>query len=275
MKHRNLLAETTGFNHCILGREGYIVYNKNDIYGGQGIERYGEDAEIEAHMLRQLCGPGAVVVEVGANIGTRTMVLAKRVAPTGFVYAYEPQRIVFQTLCANLALNSIVNVDARCAAVGAERGWVHVPNVDYSQRGNFGGIAMSAGSGPGRVPLVRLDEELQLGQLKLLKIDVEGMELDVLRGAEGLIRRFQPAMYVENDRAEKSAALIGYLIDLGYRLYWHKPPLFNRANYFGDPENIFPNLVSVNMVCLPRACPQHVEGLVEITDSSQSPVWRR
>jgi len=159
----NLLSATNGFNRCILGREGYIVYNRNDVYGGRAIERYGEDAEIEAQMLRQLCSPGGIVVEVGANIGTRTMVLARRVGPTGFVFAYEPQRIVFQTLCANLALNSIINVDARCAAVGSEKGCARIPNVDYTKFGNFGGIAVCTHNEGHSVPQVRLDEDLDIG----------------------------------------------------------------------------------------------------------------
>jgi FkbM family methyltransferase len=273
---RNLLSASNGFNRCILGREGYIVYNKNDIYGGAGIERYGEDAESELRVLRQLCSPGAVVVEVGANIGSRTMVLARQVAPAGFVYAYEPQRIVFQTLCANLALNSIVNVDARHAAVGAEQGWVHEPDLDYGKRANFGAVGVSpAGQDKSRrVRQVRIDEDLQLSRLNLMKIDVEGMELEVLTGADALIRRFRPALYVENDRLERSEALIHHLLKLEYRLYWHKPPMFNPTNYFGDPENIFPNLVSFNMLCLPCELGQHVQGMEEVKDAAEHPLRR-
>jgi FkbM family methyltransferase len=270
----NLLSATNGFNRCILGREGYIVYNRNDVYGGRAIERYGEDAEIEAQMLRQLCSPGGIVVEVGANIGTRTMVLARRVGPAGFVFAYEPQRIVFQTLCANLALNSIINVDARCAAVGSEKGCARIPNVDYTKFGNFGGIAVCTHNEGHSVPQVRLDEDLDIGQLNLLKIDVEGMELEVLRGADELIRRLRPAIYIENDRLEKSESLIRHLMELGYRLYWHLPSAFNPANHFGDAENIFPNLVSVNMVCLPANISQRVAGLAEVKDSAEHPMRR-
>src|SRR5579864_282181 len=169
MRRENLLVESNGFNRCVRAREGYVVYNKNDIFVGGAIERYGEDVELEAQMLRQLCRSGAIVVDVGANIGTRTLVLARQVGTTGFVYAYEPQRIVFQNLCANLALNSILNLDARRAAVAAERGSVQIPRLDYTQRGNFGGVAVQAGHGGERVPQVRLDEDLQIGQLNLLK----------------------------------------------------------------------------------------------------------
>jgi FkbM family methyltransferase len=275
MTPRIMLSAGNGFNRCIAGREAFIVYNANDIYAGGCIERYGEESEIETRLLRKLCGPGSVVVEVGAHMGMRTVPLARHVGPGGFVYAYEPQRLIFQVLCANLALNSIPNVDARPFAVGAERGWVQAPNVNYTRRGNFGGIAMSAGTGGVRVPLVRLDEDLDLGKLNLMKIDVEGMEHEVLRGADGLIRRFRPALYVENDRREQSEVLIRHLMGLDYRLYWHKPHAFNPDNYFGERENIFPNLVSVNMVCLPREAYQVVKGLAEVLDSGEYPMRRQ
>jgi FkbM family methyltransferase len=275
MTARITLSVSKGFNRCIAGRDGFLVYNANDIYGGGGIERYGEESEIEARLLRQLCGPGSVVVEAGAHMGMRTVPLARHVGPDGFVYAYEPQRLIFQVLCANLALNSVPNVDARPAAVGAERGWVELPDLDYSKRNNFGGVAVRACTGGKRVPLVRLDEDLELIRLNLMKIDVEGMELDVLRGADGLIRRFRPALYVENDRLDKSAELIRHLMDLDYRLYWHTPAAFNPANYYGETDNIFPNLVSVNMVGLPRAAEQQVRGLAEVLDSGEHPMRRR
>lgn len=84
-----------------------------------------------------------------------------------------------------------------------------------------------------------------------IKIDVEGMEGDVLAGAVETINRFRPALYVENDRKEKSTELIERLLGLDYRLYWHLPPLFNRKNFAGHEEDVFGQIVSVNMLCLP------------------------
>jgi FkbM family methyltransferase len=274
MSKRNLLTQG-GFNHCVLAREGYVLYNSNDIYIGQAIERYGEYGEIEAELLRQLCGPGSVAIEVGANMGTHTLVLARSTGPTGFVYAYEAQRVVFQTLCANLALNSIVNVDARHSAVSAEPGWIVIPDIDYTQSGNFGGVSVNRFTSGREVRKITLDSDLDVGRLDLVKVDVEGMELEVLRGAAALIERFRPALYVENDRPENSEALIRHLLNLDYRLYWHLPPLYNPKNFFGDNQNLYPNVVSFNMLCLPRAKPQDIRGMPEITDPAQHPLKGR
>src|SRR5262249_31324528 len=116
-----------------------------------------------------------------------------------------------------------------------------------------------------RVSRVTVDS-LDLPACHLIKIDVEGMEGEVIAGAEQTIRRFRPVLYMENDRPEQSVALIRQVLDLGYRLYWHLPPLFNPQNYFRVAENVFGRIVSVNMLGLPASVHQEVQGLHEITD---------
>jgi hypothetical protein len=98
------------------------------------------------------------------------------------------------------------------------------------------------------------------------------MELNVLRGSEQTLHRHRPMLYVENDRPEKSPALIEFLQALDYELYWHLPPLFNPDNYFGNPANDFPGIVSANMLGIHRAVRASIEGLrrVEGPDSD----WR-
>lgn len=275
MTDRNLLAAADGFNRCVLGREGYIVYNANDIYVGGAIERYGEYGEQEAQLLRWLCRPGFVVVEVGANIGTLTLVLSRCAGVQGFVYAYEPQRIVFQTLCANLAVNSVTNVDARQAGAGDGNGFVVIPDLDYASPGNFGGVALKDFSSGRKVRKVRLDDDLEPDRLDLVKIDVEGMELDVIKGAERLISTFRPALYVENALVEFSEALMRHLIGLDYRLYWHVSPLFNPGNFFSEQENLYPDVVSMNMLCVPRSRPQNITALPEVTDPTEHPLRQK
>lgn len=272
MTERNLLIRAGGLNRCLLGREGYVTYNPNDIYVGQAIENYGEYGEIEAQLLRQLCPPGGTVIEAGANIGTHTLVLAKAVGPSGWAVAYEAQRVVYQTLCANLALNSLVHVDARHAAVGARVGCVLMPDIDYSLTTNYGGVEVASFTTGRPVRLVRLDDEIDSERLELIKIDVEGMELDVLRGAGALIARHRPLLYVENDRVDRSEALIRFMLGLDYRIYWHLPPLYNPDNYFRNPANLYPGIVSVNMLGVPRERAQNVTGLSELREPSEHPL---
>jgi FkbM family methyltransferase len=247
------------FNRLKPCKHGSLVYNVHDLYIGRSLEAYGEFSEGEIELFRQFVRPGMVVVEVGANIGTHTVFLARAVGCQGRVLAFEPQRIVFQALCANLALNSIANVHAWQAAVGRQCGEILVPELDPEKEHNFGGLGLGEFRSGERVPVVTLDS-LKLPQCHLVKVDVEGMEQQVLEGARELLARCQPILYVENDRPEKSAPLIRLIDELGYNMYWHMPPLFNPRNFAGNAENLFGKVVSVNMLCCPKNRPQQVDG---------------
>ena len=257
-----------GLKRC---RYGMMLYNLNDIYVGQSYHQYGEYNEPEMAALRQLCAPGDHVFDIGANIGAHTMPLAQHVGPSGVVYAIEPQRIVYQMMCANVALSALTNVYTFWAAAGAQPGVTNVPALNYAQRGNFGGISVGSASGE-RVPVMTVDA-LRPPKCRLLKIDVEGFELEVLKGAAETIRRFQPRIYLENDRKEKSPALIKHLQDQGYRCYWHLPPLFRPDNFFNNPKDIWGNIVSVNMLCLGPNDPTPVNGLRQVTGPDDD--WRQ
>jgi hypothetical protein len=119
-----------------------------------------------------------------------------------------------------------------------------------------------------------LDNFSAIPRLDLLKVDVEGMEADVIRGGRQLLQKFKPTLYLENDRIDKSKDLIELVSSLGYRLFWHMPPFFNPANNKGDAENVFATIVSVNMLCLHRDLVSNVSGMTEIVDSSFHPMKR-
>jgi FkbM family methyltransferase len=257
-------------------REGAFIYNINDAFIGRGLHKYGEISRGEIIFLSQLIRSGMTVVEVGANIGLLTLPFARFVAPEGKVIAFEPQRIVYQMLCGNLALNAITNVFGHNSAIGHEPGSITVPPVDYAKVGNFGGVSLRGRTEGEAVPLLTIDS-LSLERCDFMKIDVEGMELDVLQGAARTLARFRPRLYVENDRPENSPSLIRYLLALDYRLYWHCPLLYNPDNYFDDREDIFPGIVSDNMVAIPHIGPLSidVEGLIEIISEDASPPRRK
>jgi FkbM family methyltransferase len=262
---------TSGFNRLARTRHGLMLFNRHDAYIGKSLNELGEFSEAETDVFRQLIRPGSTVVEAGANIGAHTVALARLVGEGGAVHAIEPQRIVFQTLCANMALNSLTNVHCHQAAVGERPGSIRVPTLNFSQPNNFGGLSLGQYQEGEEVPVITIDS-LRLGRCDFLKVDVEGMELPALRGAKETIGRHRPILYVENDRAEKSAELIGAILGMGYKLYWHLPPYFNRANYYASAANPFANLVSVNMLGVHASVSANIQGLPPI-DSPHSD-WR-
>jgi len=245
-------------------RYGTMLYNWKDTYVGRSLDLYGEFSEGEVRMFDQILRPGMVAVDVGANIGCHTVFMAQKVAPGGVVIAYEPQRVVHQMLCANLALNAITNVKAVHAAAGAEAGEIIVPEVDYGSGDNIGGVELG-GYTEGEIVAVEPIDSLDLNVCHLIKVDVEGMENAVISGAADTIARCRPFLYVENDRRDHSSELIKRLFNLDYRLYWHLPRLFNSGNYYGDETNVFGDLISRNMLCVPEENKITIEAMEEIT----------
>jgi FkbM family methyltransferase len=272
--------ELPGFNQLVRGRHGLFIANRNDKYVGRSLIEYGEFSELEWHVLARYCRPGDVVAEVGANVGAHTVTLAKAVGERGRVIAVEPQPVLFQMLCANVALNCLLNVDAmNCGCSARADVTFVVPGLDYGTENNFGGIALEQARAavcarPVRMePLDRVLEGYQ--RLDLVKVDVEGMEEDVLASGAATIGRFRPVLYVENDRIEKSRSLIDAIRAMGYRMWWHAPPLFNPQNFFGNPRDLFPRECSFNMVCVPQERGADMpRKLQEVTASDQHPLRR-
>lgn len=263
----------------VVGRHGPFLVNTLDVYVGNAIATYGECCEIDYGFFRQLVQPNRDAVEVGSNIGCHTVPLARQLGAQGRrLLAVEPQPVVFQNLCANLALNRLLNVQAEnCACTDtAARLSFEVP--DYTARYNFGGISMqttaerTAGALPVRgVPLDDLlDDTWDVG---FIKIDVEGFEQRVLEGARKTIARHRPFIYLENDRVDKSRALIEWLWAAGYKLWFHVPRMFNPANFAQRPDNIYGSTASFNMVAMPNETP--VDGDPPISDADAHPLKKK
>jgi len=231
---------------------GPMLALAGDRYITRSLETYGEFSAGEWDLFAQIVKPGMTVVEVGANIGAHSVALARACSP-GPLYLFEPQQRVFQILCANLALNGVTNAIAYPEACSDEAGFVVVPPLDYGAELNFGGVSVEPDTEGARGLRVRATplDALGLGACHLIKVDVEGFEAQVLRGAADTIRRLRPLLYVENDRREHQQEVISLIAAMGYRLYWHAPPLFRPNNFNGFPENIFGRIVSVNMLCVP------------------------
>jgi len=102
---------------------------------------------------------------------------------------------------------------------------------------------------------------MMLHRCDLVKIDVEGMELDVLQGGVATVRKFKPLLYVENDHfSEKTVRFI--MQTLKYTCYWHTPPIFNKGNFRGSKENIWhmnsnenEDRASLNLLCVTAEIP--------------------
>jgi len=270
-ERRIIQLDPGGFNELRMCRSGPMLYNKHDIYIGGALKTYAEFSVGEQDVFRRFLSPGNIAVEVGANLGAHTVDISKLVGANGEVHAFEPQRIVFQTLCANLALNQCTNVYARQAALGAQPGTILVPAMDPAVRFNFGGVTLVDADHGEPVPLMCLDS-LDLPMCNFIKVDVEGMEVEVLKGALKTIDDYRPTMYLENDRDERSQELLSLVLSLEYDIYWHLPRVFNPDNLCGVKEDIFKGVVSINVLCIPKEVELKVQGLRKVVSADET--WR-
>ena len=234
-------------------RYGWMLFSGP--YIGKCFDLYGEYAESEAAMMRRFLRPGDTAVDVGSNIGDLTLPLAAAVGPSGRVYAVESNPETYHVLCANLALNGVKNTRAINAFVATGS------HVDTA--GPWGQDAYTGGIWP---PQFLALDSLALPACHLIKIDVDGKELEVLQSGAETVARHRPVLYFENDQRPASAALLGHVLGLGYELFWHPAPIWAQDNFFGNPENHWApkNFISLMVLGLPRERAGEAPGLKRV-----------
>jgi FkbM family methyltransferase len=229
-------------------------------YIGKCFELYGQYSESEIDVFRVVLRQADTCIDVGANIGDLTLPMSQLVGPSGRVYAVESHLETFQVLNANLALNGVGNVKAlNCFVADRE---------DTDMGSLWGEHAFV--SPTWKPPVMRLDD-LKLESCRLIKVDVDGKEYEVLRSGERTITAHKPVLYFENDDKTLSPRLLNYVAELGYVTYFHAAPVFAPDNFFGNPVNHWAprNIVSLMMLALPREMADGLEmKLPQVTDPS-------
>jgi FkbM family methyltransferase len=168
---------------------------------------------------------GSTIVDMGANFGLYTLAMARASAAQGCtVHAFEAQRVIAYMVCGTLALNAVENAVVHHLAVGAAAGEIDIPKFDYRQNSSFGSvefgsnqkefIGQSRQASTEKVRQVSLDS-LNLANVRLMKIDIEGMEEAAVQGAANTIARDRPLCLVEWIKSDK-AALVGFFKQHGY-----------------------------------------------------------
>lgn len=165
--------------------------------------------------LTSLIAPGGLVVDVGANIGTHTVWFASQHSCD--VRAFEAVPETAQVLCANVQLNGLDGeVRIEPYAVGRGPGRVSVAHWDPENSGATRLQQEASRDNRSSFAMVRLDDLEWEARVVLVKIDVEGMELDVLAGAEELVRRDRPVVVAEAQDASAETALRSWFQERGY-----------------------------------------------------------
>jgi len=269
------------FNKLKDTRYGRMMFNTHDHIIGASLEHYGEWSTAEIKLLRAIVKEGDTVVDVGAHIGTFAVPLAKAAGPSGVVYAFEPQRMVFQLLTGNVALNSLSNVLTFRQAVGeTEVAAVQIAALDPEANQNWGAFSIKTASARGDgEPLRDSDnhvlselntvaavlgntvsqttiDALKLPDCKLIKVDAEHMEVEVLKGGWNTVTRLRPYLFLERhpqSTSETMQVLDDLLKSADYAAYYITSPYFSEDNYNKNNNNGFnPGAGHHNMLAVPQ-----------------------
>ena len=153
-----------------------------------GLHRSGWMGKSEAVLLRRLVRPGMRVLDVGANVGLYSLLMAELTGESGSVLAFEPEPNLYAMLAANCARNAARNVTAVPHALGSANGRVAFQRSCFNSGDNRLG-ENSAAHESVEVEVVRFDDFAPEAVLDFIKIDVQGHELEVLAGMERAIAR--------------------------------------------------------------------------------------
>ncbi|MDG6895652.1 FkbM family methyltransferase [Volucribacter amazonae] len=228
---------------------------------------YGEWSEVEVAFFHDILTEQSNIVEVGANLGLHTIPLAKK-ANKGKLFCFEPQRIIFQLLCGNITMNNLTNVYAYQQGVGREQSKCEIHSTNYNESWNYGSFSLDKSFSTEQdyqgeieteqVDIICLDKHQQINQLDsltLLKVDAEGFDLQVLQGAEKVIAKYQPIIFIEA-HFYQAPVLIRYLNQLNYQCYWFISDRYQTNNFFRQPKTL--TGLDVNLACFP--CKNNVGG---------------
>jgi FkbM family methyltransferase len=224
---------------------GQLSYFSFDNPIGTALQRYRGWATVEIKFLRQFITPGATVLDGGANVGMHSLAFAQWVGMAGKVVSVEASPETCAVLRSNMESNGLAHVEVVCAALDAEAGTCLVERLNPERPQNVGMLHTAAHSPSVRQPesmietAARTIDSLELDELHLLKLDVEGSEYRAIKGGLETIRRHRPVILTEALDLEGTLPVLDLLRPLGYKPFFCSFSVYDPDNEAADPENIF------------------------------------
>lgn len=187
---------------------GHVIYVRDYFF---------EEAEI-----KELCkyATGGVMIDIGANIGIYSVSLGKELGDKGELWAFEPLEVNINAINENMALNRLENYKAFQMALSDSNGTISLSLSDDAMYASIAEVYREGNSKTVEVEMKRLDDIwLSAGKpdVSAMKIDVEGAELSVLKGATELISTAKPPILLEAPTQEQFNSLSNWLSSYGYK----------------------------------------------------------
>ena len=190
---------------CVL-RDGSLFVVQPGLQLGWHVLLFGAYEREVREIMRAVVPRGGTVIDVGANVGWHSLLMARLVGADGRVLAVEANASIRRRLALNIALNRLANVDLVPCALSSREQMLKFTVRTAEQPDSASGhvLADDAGGEAAAIearPLDAIVREKACARVDFLKIDVEGFEWPVLQGAEETVSRFRPHIVFEFDKA--------------------------------------------------------------------------
>lgn len=221
-------------------------YYSTDTIIGRSLELYGEYSQSELEFLLAMLNQNSVVYDVGANIGYHTTAFAS-VAKK--VYAFEPHPANYALLEQNT--KDLDHVHIGKYAVGHSNTTCYITDYDPEQPGNFGMVKVTDDESGIHTTAIALDTA-GLDLPDMIKIDVEGSELQVLHGCKNIIQQKCPVIFYEAVESSQLREIYEFLQPQGYRFYWAQINNYNANNFASNSNNVFGTSGLMSIIAWPK-----------------------
>jgi FkbM family methyltransferase len=236
-KKNAFVLAATDFGSMIVNRFDYNVAPNGGVYGvGHNLLETSSFDPPELNLImqilclqKQLRGDGVVMLDGGANVGAHALTAGRLMQGWGSVISIEAQERVFYALAGNVALNNLFNVQVRWNALAQTPGKIKIPVPDYLRPSSFGSLEMQYDINSEyigqKIDMTKTQEvdaisidSLNLDRLDFMKLDVEGMEEQVILGGKNTITKCLPILHIEQLKSDQQA-LHKLVESFGYKLY--------------------------------------------------------
>lgn len=204
---------------------------------------YGQYENNETKLVRKLCRNESVFFDIGANVGYYSLIAAKT-NPNNRIYAFEPVSRTYERAAANIKLNQLNNVFLHKKIISNHSG---VASINVGNENNWGMSSLvqhdQLSGNSEQVESITLDnfvKEQKINRLDLVKIDVEGFEMNVLEGMNDTLNLFKPIILIEildhnlEANGHKPSDIYNFLWEKGYHSY---KILDNKLEQIHTPES--------------------------------------
>lgn len=219
---------------------------------GRSIQCYGEYQQQEIDLLLSLPQCRHVVYDIGSNIGYHATAFASQCQK---LYCFEASPQHVELLKHNLT--GVKHSHVINAAITDRLGPTGIASFDPARYSNYGELQIAADQTT-RIAATTIDYLVRVGQISpptLIKIDVEGHEPCVLRGARNTIRQHLPVIYFEAQQSNQMPEIYHFFQNFNYQLFWSIVMNFNQNNFAGSNINHFGSSAIFGVLALPAGEP--------------------